>query len=97
MTLSGTSALTTPQNYLLWKVAQHKHGWTHVSRHRGQIQVAQALRRRGLVKWGDRSHDHPDPWIAVTPAGREFIALAWPNSPLNLDTYATPEGGWDKP
>lgn len=90
--LSGTTALTAPQNYLLWKVAQHKHGWSYYSTRRGQWKVADALGARGLVTVSER-----DLIIEITDAGRAYVAERWPNSPLNLDTYDTPEGGWDKP
>jgi hypothetical protein len=44
-----TSRLTAPMCDLLWKVAQHEYGWAHVFRYGGELQVADALERRGLV------------------------------------------------
>jgi hypothetical protein len=83
--------LTHPMRDLLWKVAQHKYGWTHVSRHGGQYQVAQALERRGLVKF---TRDHN--WtVQATPAGCDEIARRWPVSPFILRTYEHQPNGWD--
>lgn len=79
---------------LLWTVAQHKYGWTHVSRHGGQQQVAEALERRGLVAF-DRERHHPT--ISATDAGRTAIARRWPVSPFVLDTYEHQPGGWTPP
>lgn len=44
--------LTDPMRDMLWRVAQHEYGWTHVSRYGGGLQVGDALVRRGLVEWG---------------------------------------------
>lgn len=86
--------LTTPMRDLLWKVAQHEYGWTHISRYGGQLQTADALVRRGLVEWGRNGRDHPDPRVVATPIGRVEILRRWPVSPFVLQTYEHPPGGW---
>lgn len=79
--------LSHPMRYLLWHVAQHKYGWTHVSRHGGQLQVADGLVRRGLVEWGSNGREDHHPIIVATDAGRAEIALRWPVAPFILKTY----------
>jgi hypothetical protein len=92
---SYSRPLTVAQRDLLWTVAQHKYGWTHVSRHRGQLQVADALVRRGLVHWGSHGRDHHSPTIVATPfTGRQEILRRWPVSPFALGTYDHQPGGW---
>jgi hypothetical protein len=82
--------------YLLWKVAQHKYGWTYVSRHRGGLQIADALLARGLVCYGASGRDtHPS--IEATTAGRAEIERRWPISPFALGTYEDQPGGWQQP
>lgn len=87
MTTPLRGTLSVPMRDLLWRVAQHKYGWTHVSRYNGQVQVADALVRRGLVEWGRHDRDHNSPTIVATDAGKAEIAERWPVSPLILDTY----------
>lgn len=87
-------SLTYPQRYLLWTVAQHKYGWAHVSRYGGQMQVADALVRRGLVVWGRNGRDHSEPRVVVTDTGRAEIERCWPVSPYVLGTYEHQPGGW---
>jgi hypothetical protein len=83
--------LSLPMRDLLWAVAQHKYGWTHVGRHHGQQQVAEALERRGFVTFdGERHH----PTIAATVTGRAEIERRWPVSPFVLGTYEHQSGGW---
>lgn len=95
LTMSVGVQLTAPMRDLLWTVAQHKYGWTHVSRHRGQLQVADALVRRGLVAWGPHDgRDYHHPIIAATPAGLFEIGRRWPVSPYYLGTYDHQPGGW---
>jgi hypothetical protein len=94
MSLRNETSLTVPQRDLLWTVAQHKYGWTHVSRHKGQLQVAEALIRRGLVK-ASQTHDWRwQPIIVATDEGRAEIARRWPVSPFNLGTYEHQPGSW---
>lgn len=90
----GTS-LSTPMRDLLWTVAQHKYGWTHVSRYRGQLQVADALVRRGVVKWGSEGREHHLPTIVATEWGERVIRDLWPVSPYNLQTCEHQPNGWD--
>lgn len=87
--------LSHPQRDLLWTVAQHKYGWAHVRRFGGQIQVGDALVRRGLVEWGRNGRDHPDPCVVATDAGKAEIARRWPISPFVLGTYEHQPNGWD--
>lgn len=84
--------LSHPMRGLLWTVAQHKYGWTHVGRHNGQQQVAEGLERRGLVTY-DRERHHPT--VAATNAGRAEIERRWPVSPFALGTYEHQPKGWD--
>lgn len=93
--MTPPSGMSTAQRDLLWTVAQHKYGWAYVSRHRGQLQVADALVRRNLVEWGSKGRDHRHPTIVATDTGREVIAQEWPVSPLNLGTYDHQPNGWD--
>jgi hypothetical protein len=91
--------LTKPMRYLLWTVAQHKYGWSHVARRGGQLQVADALVRRGLVEWvepfnGRGSHA---PEIKATELGRAEIKRRWPISPFVLGSYEPQPGGWQAP
>jgi hypothetical protein len=89
--------LSDAQRDLLWRVAQHKYGWTHVSRHGGQLQVAEALIRRGLVK---PSGTHDWRWqtiIVATPEGKAEIERRWPLSPFALGTYEHQPSGWTPP
>lgn len=86
--------LTEPMRDLLWQVAQHQYGWTHVARYGGQLQVADGLVRRGLVEWGRNGRDHPDPRVIATDAGREEIGRRYPVSPFVLGTYEHQPGGW---
>lgn len=81
---------------LLWTVAQHKYGWTHVSRHNGQLQVADGLVRRGFVAYGDdhRARDSYRPVIYALPLGAVEIGRRWPVSPYHLGTYEHQMGGW---
>lgn len=83
--------LSTPMRNLLWRVAQHIYGWTHVGRHGGECQVAQALERRGLVTFEREDHR----WtVEVTEAGFAEIERRWPVSPCALHTYDEQPGGW---
>jgi hypothetical protein len=87
--------LSRPMVKMLWTVAQHKYGWTHVSGHGGQLQVAEALIRRGLAR---RSEIHVWRWqpiIVATDAGRAEIERRWPVSPFALGTYEHQPNGWD--
>lgn len=89
--------LSEPQRDLLWTVAQHKYGWGHVSRHRGQLQVAKALVRRGLVRWSSIGEHHDrsvHPIVVATDAGKDEMARRWPVSPFVLGTYERQPGGW---
>lgn len=91
--------LSQPAERLLWQVAQHRYGWKYIQpTHRGaERQIGDGLVRRGLVVWGvDGTHmrDHETPAITITDAGREAIRKRWPVSPLILETYEPPEGGW---
>lgn len=87
--------LSHPMRDLLWTVGQHKYGWTHVSRHGGGLQVADALVRRGLVQWGAHGRDHHHPTISATFAGTLEIERRWPVSPYALGTYEHQPNGWD--
>jgi hypothetical protein len=86
--------LTIPMRDLLWQVAQHKYGWTHVIRYGGPLQTADALVRRGLVEWGTNGREHTDPRIVATDLGRAEIKERWPISPFVLGTYESQPGGW---
>lgn len=86
--------LTDPMRDMLWRVAQHEYGWTHVSRYGGGLQVGDALVRRGLVEWGRNGRDHPDPRVVATEDGKAEIAARWPISPYILETYEHQPGGW---
>jgi len=88
--------LTAPMRDLLWTVAQHKYGWTHVSRHGGELQVADALVRRGFVEYGSHGLGRGDltPIIVATNEGRAEIERRWPVSPFALGTYDPQPGGW---
>lgn len=91
--------LTKPQRYMLWTVAQHKYGWSHVSRRGGELQVAAALIRRGLIEWVE-PHNGPDshaPEIKATELGLAEIRRRWPISPYALGTYEPQPGGWQQP
>lgn len=88
--------LSVPMRDLLWTVAQMQYGWAHVYRFGGQLQVADALVRRGLVEWGRNGREHPDPRVVATEAGKAEIARRWPVSPFILGTYDEPPGGWDR-
>lgn len=81
--------LTRPMREMLWTIAQHKYGWTHVSRYGGQLQVGDGLVRRGLARWNTDHHgrDGNQPRIAATDAGRALIAELFPVSPFILGTY----------
>ncbi len=94
-TLVRGEALTTPMRELLWRVAQHKYGWIHVSRHGGWLQVADGLVARGLVTYGTL-HDRSsvDPRILITEDGIAEVQKLWPVSPLALGTYEPQPGGW---
>lgn len=83
--------LSNPQRDMLWTVAQHKYGWTHVSRYHGEQQVAEALERRGLVTL-DRERHHPV--VVATDEGRAEIGRRWPVSPFYLGTYEHQPEGW---
>jgi peptidoglycan/xylan/chitin deacetylase (PgdA/CDA1 family) len=85
-TTSGRS-LSLSMREMLWTIAQHKYGWTHVSRHGGELQVADALIRRELVEWGSHDRDHSSPIIVATEAGKAEIARLFPISPFVLGTY----------
>jgi hypothetical protein len=89
-----TSRLTAPMCDLLWKVAQHEYGWPHVFRYGGELQVADALERRGLVVWGRNGRDHHDPRVVATALGKAEIERRWPVSPFVLGTYDHQPGGW---
>lgn len=89
------TSLSPAMRDLLWTVAQHKYGWSYVSRYRGQLQVADGLVRRGLVKWGSKDRDHQHPTIVATEWGERVIRELWPVSPYNLQTYDHQPGGWD--
>lgn len=89
--------LSVPQRDLLWNVAQHKYGWTHASRYGGQLQVADALVRRGLVTYGGHDRNHSSPTIVATDEGRAEIERRWPVSPFVLGTYSHQPGGWTPP
>jgi hypothetical protein len=85
--------LSVPMRDLLWEVAQFMYGWRPISRRR--IPVADALVRRGLVRWGEHGRDHwSSPEVVATEAGREEIARRWPVSPFILGTYDHQPGGW---
>jgi hypothetical protein len=86
--------LSDPMRYLLWRVAQHKYGWSYVPRSTGQMQTAQGLERRGLVTL-DMSGS--DPSITATEAGFHEIERRWPVSPFALGTYDHQPNGWDPP
>lgn len=88
--------LSHPMRDLLWRVAQHKYGWTYVSRHRGQLQVADGLVRRGLAEWGhgNNARSGSSPRIVATDDGVKEIERRWPVSPLALGTYDHQPGGW---
>jgi hypothetical protein len=89
--------LTHPMRDMLWTLAQHKYGWTHVSRHGGQLQVADGLVRRDLAYWSDEAHRNRNsysPILIATPAGKAEIARRWPVSPFALGTYSPQLGGW---
>jgi hypothetical protein len=84
--------------YLLWKVAQHKHGWSYVSRHQGELQVAEALVRRGYVTFSIlHPRDGLNPKLLVTADGIREIERRWPISPFVLGTYEPQPGGWSLP
>ncbi len=92
--------LSAPMIDLLWTVAQHKYGWTYPGRHGGRLQVADALVRRGLVRWSGsegRGRDHHHAAIVATPEGRAEIERRWPISPFALGTYEHQPNGWDPP
>jgi len=86
--------LSDPMRDLLWTVAQHKYGWTHASRHGGELQVADALVRRGFVEYGSHDRDHTTPIIVATDEGHAEIERRWPVSPCALGTYNPQPGGW---
>jgi hypothetical protein len=86
--------LSHPMRDLLWTVAQHKYGWTHVSRQRGQLQVAEGLIRRGLVMPSETHDWRWQPIIVATDAGRAEIERRWPVSPFALGTYEHQADGW---
>jgi hypothetical protein len=86
--------LSAPMRDLLWTVAQHQYGWAHVLRFGGQLQVADALVRRGLVVWGLNGRDHTEPRVVATEKGRMEIRRRWPVSPFVLGTYEHQPGGW---
>jgi hypothetical protein len=88
------SALSPAMRDLLWTVAGHKYGWAHVTRFGGQLQVADALVRRGLVAWGRNGRDHHHPRVVATEAGRAEIERLFPVSPFVLGTYEDQPGGW---
>lgn len=82
---------------LLWTVAQHKYGWTHVSRHQGQLQVADGLVSRGLVRYSYEEHRNREaraPVIIATLAGFAEIGRRFPVSPFALGTYEHQPEGW---
>ena len=82
---------------LLWTVAQHKYGWAFVGRHRGGLQVADALVRRGLLAYDEANpRDCPDPVVVATEAGAREIGRRWPAAPFVLGTYDSPPGGWSR-
>jgi hypothetical protein len=83
--------LTTPQRDLLWLMAQHIYGWTHVQKYGGQQQVAKALERRGLagIDW-----TRTCPTISLTELGADEVERRWPVSPFVLHTYAHQPNGW---
>jgi hypothetical protein len=87
--------LSHPMRDMLWTLAQHKYGWTHVSRGGGRLQVAEALVRRGLVEWSAaKPASHHQPVIVATAAGCLEIESRWPVSPFVLGTYAHQPGSW---
>jgi hypothetical protein len=86
--------LTIPMRDMLWRVAQHQYGWTHVSRFGGELQTADALVRRGLGEWGLNGRDCMDPHIVATDLGCAEITERWPISPFVLGTYEEQPGGW---
>jgi hypothetical protein len=91
--------LSIPMRLKFWTVAQHKYGWSHVSRHKGEVQVADALVRRGLVEYVEphNGRDSHIPEIAATDAGRAEIQRRWPASPFAHGTYEPQPNGWQKP
>lgn len=89
----STLVLNEAQAHLLWRVAQHKYGWCYLNSV-GQRSTGRALERRGLVTV---EINHTGFSIEASDAGKAEIAERWPNSPLALDTYDTPAGGWNKP
>lgn len=88
----STVLLSHPMRRLLWEIAQHKYGWRYISRHRGQLQVAEGLERRGLVYL---KRDASDSVAVATPAGMLEIQRRWPVSPFALGTYEHQPNGWD--
>lgn len=94
---ASPSQLTDPMRDMLWRVAQHEYGWTHVSRHNGQLQVADGLVSRCLVAYGDADHrarNADSPVIYALPLGAVEIGRRWPVSPFALGTYDHQPGGW---
>lgn len=81
--------LSEPMTELLGRIAGHKYAWTYVSRHNGEMQVADALVRRGLAEWGEvHGRDHRDsPQLAATEDGLALFRRAWPRSPAALERY----------
>ncbi len=91
----GPRPASLPQLDLLWTVAQHKHGWAHVSRQRGGLLVGDGLVRRGFVRWSEgRGREHSDPQVVVTEEGRAEIERRWPVTPLIAGTYDLPATNW---
>ncbi len=87
--------MTDRMRALLWQVAQHKYGWTNVDRHRGGLQVADALVARGFVTYSIlHGRETATPRLLVTDQGMEEIRRRWPVSPFVLGTYAAQPGGW---
>lgn len=81
--------LTEAGRHKLWQVGQHKYGWCHVSRFRGELQVTNGLVRRGLVEYV-LPHNGPDshvPEVKATAAGRAEIERRWPTAPYALGSY----------
>jgi hypothetical protein len=77
---------------MLWRIAQHKYGWTPLYQRK---ETADALARRGLVEELDwTQHDPP---VIGTDTGKGFCAAMWPVSPWVLGTYDHQPGGWTPP
>ncbi|MBS3928023.1 MAG: hypothetical protein KGZ65_06125 [Sphingomonadales bacterium] len=73
---------------LLWAIAQHKYGWTHIRSQDDRL-AARELERLG---WATIHHDKQI--ISATDAGKEEIVRRWPVTPYGLGTYDEQPSGW---